>query len=159
MGVQNVVGEFCKHVCIRLVFCMVLRATQHDTEDPMVAIIGQSPITCKGPTYSTYGNSPFPAAVYCTCCAKGSKANNTVAHADPTHGGTKGLCLPVVAARHEHLCFPIYKQKKTGLPIVPFRIFKTYGSGLAQLVIKINFLGGCVEGLPLFTAPQSPPTG
>ena len=118
----------------------------------MEGIIRHSPITCNGPIYSTYGNSPFPAAVYSTCCAKGSKAKSTVMHADPTHGGTRGFCLPVLAAHHEHLCFPIYTQEKKGLPIVPLRIFKTYGCGLAQLVIKIHFLGGRAEGLPLFTA-------
>ena len=47
-----------------------------------------------------------------------------------------------------------HTQKKKGLPIVPFHVFKTYGCGLAQLVIKIDFLGGRVEGLSLFTAPQ-----
>ena len=82
--------------------------------DPMAAIIRHSPITRDGPIYSTYGNSPFPVAVYRTCCAKGSEAQSTVTHADPTHGGTRGFCLPVLAARHEHLCFPIYKQKKKG---------------------------------------------
>ena len=46
-----------------------------------------------------------------------------------------------------------HRKKKKGLPIVPCRILKTYGCGLAQLIIKINFLGGRVEGLPLFTAP------
>ena len=102
-------------------------------------------------------NSLFLVAVYRTCCAKGSKAHSTVTHADPTHGGTRGFCLPVVAARHEHLCFPICTQQKKGLPIVPSRILKTYGCGLAQVVIKINFWGGRAEGLPLFTAPQQPP--
>ena len=78
----------------------------------MEAIIRHSPITCNGPLYRTYGNSPLPVAIYRTCCAKGSKANSTVAHADPTHGGTRGFCLPVLAARHEQLCFPICTQKK-----------------------------------------------
>ena len=36
----------------------------------MEAIIGHSPITCNGPIYSTYGNSPFPVAVYRTCLPK-----------------------------------------------------------------------------------------
>ena len=108
----------------------------------MEAIIRHSPITRNGPIYSTYGNNPFPFAVYRTCCAKGSKAKSTVTHADPTHGGTRGFCLPVLAARHEHLCFPSCIQKKKGLPIVPFLIFKTYGCGLAQLVVKIDFFGG-----------------
>ena len=45
-------------------------------------------------------------------------------------------------------------RKKKGLSIVPSRIFKTYGCGLAQLVIKIDFLGLRVEGLPFFIAPQ-----
>ena len=120
----------------------------------MEPIIRHSPITHDGTIYSTYGNSHFPVAVHCTCCAKGSKAQSMVTHEDPTHGGTRGFCLPVLAARHEHLCFPICTQKKKGLPIVPSRILKTYGCGLAQLVIKIDFLGGRVEGLPLFTAPQ-----
>ena len=110
----------------------------------MEAIIRHSRITRNGPMYSTCGNIPFPVAVYRTCCAKGSKAKSTVTHADPTHRGTRGFCLPVLAARHEHLCFPICTQKKKGLPIVPCRILKTYGCGLAQLVIKINFLGGRV---------------
>ena len=119
----------------------------------MEAIIRHSPITRNGPIYNTYGNSPFPVAVYPTCCAKGSKAQSTVTHVDPTHDGTRGFCLPVLAARHEHLCFTICRKEKKGLPIVPSRILKAYGCGLAQLVIKINFLGGRVEGLPLFTAP------
>ena len=117
----------------------------------MEAIIRHSPITCNGTTYSTYGNCPYPVGVYCTCCAKGSKANSTVAHAQPTHGGTGIFCLPGLAACHEHLRFPICTEKKKGLPIIPFRIFKTDGCGLAQLIIKIDFFGGCVEGLPLFT--------
>ena len=57
----------------------------------MEAIIKHSPITCYGPIYSTYGNSPYLVAVYCTCCAKGSKANDTVTHANPTHFGTRGI--------------------------------------------------------------------
>ena len=85
----------------------------------MVAIIRHSPITRNGPIYGTYGNSPFPVAVYRTCCAKGSKAQSKVTSADPTHGGTRGFCLPVLVARHEHLCFTICTQKKKGLPIVP----------------------------------------
>ena len=80
----------------------------------MEAIIRHSPITCNGPIYSTYGNSPYPVGVYCICYAKGSKAKSTVAHADPTHRGTGGFCLPVLAARHEHVCFPICTQKKKG---------------------------------------------
>ena len=36
----------------------------------MEAIIRHAPITRNGPIYSTYGNSPFPVAVYRTCCAK-----------------------------------------------------------------------------------------
>ena len=119
----------------------------------MEAIITHSPITRNGPIYSTYGNGWFPVAVYRTCFAKGSKAQSTVTHADPTHRGTRGFCLPVLAARHEHLCLTICTQKKKGLPIGPCRILKTYGCGLAQLIIKINFLGGRVEGVLLFTAP------
>ena len=107
----------------------------------MEAIIRHSPITRNGPIYGTYGNIPFQVAVYRTCCAKGSNAKSTVTHADPTHGGTMGFCLPVLAARHEHLCFPICTKKKKELPIVPFRIFKTYGCGLAQLV-SVSPLGG-----------------
>ena len=68
-------------------------------------------ITYNGPIYSTYGNSPYPFGVYCTCRAKGS-ANSTVAHADPTHGGSGGFRLLLLAARHEHLRFPICTQKK-----------------------------------------------
>ena len=120
----------------------------------MEAIIRHSPITRNGPIYSTYGSSPLPVAVYRTCFAKGSKAQSTVTHANPAHGGTRGFCLPVLA-EHEHLCFPICtEKKKRGLPIIPFRILNTYGCGLAQLIIKIDCLGGRVEGLPLFTAPQ-----
>ena len=78
----------------------------------MEGIIRYSPITCNGPIYSTYGNTPYLVAVHCTCSAGNSKANSTVAHADPTHGGTRGFCLPVLAARHEHLCFPMCTQKK-----------------------------------------------
>ena len=72
--------------------------------------------------YSTYGDSPFLVAVYRTCCAKGSKAQSTVTDADPTHGGTRGFCLPVLAARHEHLCFPIctYKKKGTAYRSLPY---------------------------------------
>ena len=50
--------------------------------------------------------------------------------------------------------FPSAHRKKKGLPIDPSCIFKTYGCGLAQLVITINFLGGRVEGLPLFNVPK-----
>ena len=57
-----------------------------------------------------------------------------------------------------HTCTPTCTQKKKGLPMVPSGFIETYGCGLAQLVIKIDFLGGRVEGLPLFTAPQKPPT-
>ena len=78
----------------------------------MEAIIRHSPITCNGPIYSTYGNSPYQVGVYCTCCAKGSKAKSTAAHADPAHRGSGGRCLPVLVARHEHLRFPICTQKK-----------------------------------------------
>ena len=59
-----------------------------------------------------------------------------VTHAEPTQGDTRGFCLPFLAARHEHLCFPICTHKNKGLPIVLFCIFKTYGCGLAQLIIK-----------------------
>ena len=89
----------------------------------MEAMIRHSPITRNGPIYSTYGNIPFPVAVYRTCYAKGSKAKSTVTHADPTHGGTRGFCLPVLAAVR-HPCFPIWTQEKNGLPIVPSRILK-----------------------------------
>ena len=106
----------------------------------MEAIIRHLPIPCNGPIYSIYGKSPYPIRVYCTCCAKGSKAKSTAAHADRAHRGSGGFCLPVLAARHEHLRFPICTQKKKGLRIIPFRIFKTYGCGLAQLIIKIYFL-------------------
>ena len=106
----------------------------------METMIRHSPITCNGPIYSTYGNSPCPIGIYCTCCAKGSKAESTVAHADPTHRGTGGFCLPVLVARHEQMRFPSCTQTKKGLPIIPFRIFKTYSCGLAQLIIKIYFL-------------------
>ena len=73
----------------------------------MEAIITHLPITCNGPIYSTYGNSPYPVGVYCTCCANCSKAKSTAAHANPTHGGSGGFCLPILAAHHEHLRFPI----------------------------------------------------
>ena len=106
----------------------------------MKAIIRHSPIPCNGPMYSTYGSSPYPVRVYCTCCAKGSKGKTTAAHANPAHRGSGGFCLTVLAARHEHLRFPICTQKKIRLPIIPFRIFKTYGRGLAQIIIKIYFL-------------------
>ena len=63
-----------------------------------------------------------------------------VAHADPTHRGTGGFCLPVFAARHEHVRFPICTQNKKGLPIIPFRIFRTYAAALRKLIIEIGFL-------------------
>ena len=119
----------------------------------MEAIIGHFPITYNGPIHTTYGYSPYSIGVYCTCCAKSSKAKSTVAHADPTHRGTGGFCLPVLAARHEHVRFPMCTQKRKGLPIIPCCIFKTYGCAVAQLVIKIDLLWGRVEGLPLFTIP------
>ena len=78
----------------------------------MEAIIRHSPITRDGPIYSIYGNGRFPVAVYRTCCAKGSKAQSTVTHADPTHSGTRGFSLAALAARHEHLCFTICTQKR-----------------------------------------------
>ena len=78
----------------------------------MEAIMRHSPVTCNGPIYSTYGNSPYLVSVYCTCCAKSSKAKSTAAHADPAHCGSGGFCLLALAARREHLRFPICKQKK-----------------------------------------------
>ena len=78
----------------------------------MEAIIRHSLIPCNAPIYSTYGNSPYPERVYCTCCAKGSKAKSTAVHADPAHRGSGGFCLAVLAARHEHLRFPIGTQRK-----------------------------------------------
>ena len=85
----------------------------------------------------------------------GSEASGPWAIGSEYRFSTRGFCPPVVAACHEHLCFPICThRKKKGLPVVPFSIFKTYGCGLAQLVITINFLGGGVKRLPLFTAPK-----
>ena len=117
----------------------------------MEAIIRHSPITCNGPIYSTYGNSPYPVGVYCTCCAKGSKAKSTAAHAQPARRGSGGSCLPVLAARHEHLCFPMCTQKKKRdrLSLLSVPLILT----IAQLIIKIDFLGGRVEDLPLCIAP------
>ena len=120
----------------------------------MGAIIRHSPIPCNGPIYRAQGNSPYPIRIYCTCCAKGSKAKTIVPHADLVHRGSGGFCLPILAARHEHVRFPICTHKKKGLPIMSSRILKTYDCGLAQLIIKMFFLGGRVKGLPFFTAPQ-----
>ena len=78
----------------------------------MEATIRHSSIPCNVPTYSTYGNSPYLVGVYCTCCAKGSKAKSTAAHAHPANRGSGGFCLPFLATRHVHLRFPIYTQKK-----------------------------------------------
>ena len=103
----------------------------------MEAIIRRSPITCNGPMYSTYGNSPFPVAVYCTCCAKGSKPNITVAHANPTYDGTRGFCLPGLAARHEHLCFPICRQKKRDYLSIPSVSLKLTVAALRNLSSKL----------------------
>ena len=80
----------------------------------MEAIIRHSPITCIGPIHSTYGNDPYLVGVYCTCCAKGSKAKSTAAHGDSAHRGSGGFCLPLLAARHEHMRFPICTQNKKG---------------------------------------------
>ena len=80
----------------------------------MGAIITHSPIPCNGPIYSTYGNIPYPVRAYCTCCAKGSKAKSTAAHAEPAHRGSGGFCLAILVACHEHLRFPICTQKKKG---------------------------------------------
>ena len=44
-------------------------------------------------------------------------------------------------------------QKNKEVPIIPSRMIEYYGWGLAQLIIKIYFLGGRVDGLQLFTAP------
>ena len=119
----------------------------------METIIRHSPITRNRPIFSTYGNILFPVAVYRTFCVEGIKSQSTVRHADPKLGGTKGFCLPPLAASHENLSFATCTPKKKGLPIVLPRILKIYGRGLAQLVININFLGSRVEGLPLFTRP------
>ena len=73
----------------------------------MEAIIRHLPIPRNGPIYRTYGNSPYPVCVYCTCCAKGSKAKSTAVHANPAHRGSRGLCFPALGARHEHLRFPM----------------------------------------------------
>ena len=64
--------------------------------------------------YSTYSNSPYPVCVYCTCCAKNSKAKSTIEPADPTHCGTGGFCRPILAACHQHLSFPNLHKEKTG---------------------------------------------
>ena len=119
----------------------------------MEAISRHSPIPHSGPIYSTYGNGPYRVRVYRTCCTKGSKAKSTASQADQAHRGTVGFCLPVLAARHDHQRFPICTQTKRGLPIIPSRTFKTYGCGLAQLIIKTFFWEGRVEGLPLCSAP------
>ena len=73
----------------------------------MEAINRHSPIPRDDPIHSTYGNSPYLVRVYCTCCAKSSQAKCTAPHADPAHHGSGIFCLPVLAARHEHLSFPI----------------------------------------------------
>ena len=65
----------------------------------MESIIRHSPITCNGPIYSTYGNSPYPVGLHCTCCAKSSKAKTTTVHEDPAHCGSGGFCLPICAHR------------------------------------------------------------
>ena len=78
----------------------------------MEAIIRHSPIPRNSPIYRIYGNIPYPVRVYCSCCAKGSKAKSTVPHADPAHRGSGGFCLPVLAARHEHVRFAICTQEK-----------------------------------------------
>ena len=44
----------------------------------MEPITRHSPIPRNGAIYRTYGNSPYPVHVYCTCCAKNSKAKSTV---------------------------------------------------------------------------------
>ena len=77
----------------------------------MEAIIKHSPAACNGPLYSTYRNNPYPIRVYCTCCAKGSKAKSTAPHANPAHHCSGAFCLPILATRHEHLRFPICTQK------------------------------------------------
>ena len=118
----------------------------------MGAIIRHSPITFNGPIYSTYGDTPYPVGVHCTCCPKGSTANST-AHANPTHGGHGRFCLPVLEARHEHLHFPICTPKKRdclSLPSVSFSLKLTVA---ALHNHQIDFLGGCVERLPILTAP------
>ena len=78
----------------------------------MEAIIRHSPITCNGPIYNIYGNSPYQFGVNSTWCAKGSKAKSTAAHVDPEHRGSRGFCLPVFAACHEHLRFLICTWEK-----------------------------------------------
>ena len=116
----------------------------------MEAIIRHSPITSNGPIYSTYGSSPYSVLVYCTCCGKGSKARSTAAHVDPTHRGTGGFCLPVLAPRHEQLRFPICTQKENkggeclSFPSVSFKL---------RVAGFRNSSSRRVEGLPLFTAP------
>ena len=73
----------------------------------MGAIIRHSPITCSGPIYSTYGNSPYLVGIYCTCCAKGRTAKSTAPHADPAHRGSGEFCLLALAVHHAHLRFCI----------------------------------------------------
>ena len=73
----------------------------------MEAIIRHSPIPRNDPIHSTYGKSPYLVRVFCTCCAKSSKAKSTAPHADPTHRGSGMYYLSDLAARHEHLSFPI----------------------------------------------------
>ena len=87
----------------------------------MEAIIRHSPNPRNGPIYRTYGNSPYPVRVNCTCGAKGNKAKSMVPHADLAQCGSGGFCLPVLAARHEHVPFPICTEgeKKDCLSFPP----------------------------------------
>ena len=105
----------------------------------MEVIIRHSPITCNGSICSTYGNRPYPSASIALAVPKVARqrarlrmqTKHTVAPRDSAFQ----LWQPAMST----CAFPSAHEKK-GLPIIPLPIFKTYGCGLAQLLIKIYFL-------------------
>ena len=80
-------------------------------------------------------------------------------HANPAHRCSGRYCLSILAATHQHLCFSVCTQEEKRLPIITPHVLETYVCGQPQLIVKIYLLGGCVQGLPLFTAPEQPLDG
>ena len=103
----------------------------------MEAKIRHSPIRRVAPICNTYGN-PHLVRVYCTCCTKSSRANITSAHADTVAPGDYAFqfCEPAMST----CAFPSSHREERDGPIIPFPIRKTYGCGVAHVLISISFL-------------------
>ena len=120
----------------------------------MEAMIRHSPITRNGPIYiapmaTAPSQLPSIALAVPKVARQRARLRVQTQHTVAPWDSAFQFWRPAMST----CAFPSAHWKKKGLPILPFRNFKRYGCGLAQLFIKIDFLGGRVEGLPLFTAP------